>query len=371
MIKKITIIFSSIVILLIAILIYLNFYGIETSRFNSLIKNEIKSYDSKFDIKLRKVKLLLDLKNLAIKVETLEPKIIYTNREIYIKKLSTIFSIKSYFNKNFVVKNLLIFTQETSIKDLINISRSIKNSPQLFIASQVIKKGTVDAIINLSFDEKGKIKSDYKIKGSTKDLELKLPINQNVQNIMFDFHIKDRNFKFENIYFSFNKIKFYSESIFFNNQENNYFIKGNLKNNEAYLNSNILSIFFNNDLNYFEVNNTKFKSDTIFNLKLSKRFKIKDYNVESEINLDEIKCNIKSNIVNKYIESYKDTINFQNSILNIKYSKNNLKINGLSTYSISDFNDLINFQINKTKDNYDFDIKADLDKSEIKINQLN
>ena len=152
MIKKITIIFCTIIILLIIILTYLNFYGIETTRFNSLIKNEIKSHDSRLDIKLKKVKLLLDLKNYSIKVKTLNSTIIYNQKKIDIEKLSTIFSLKSYFNKNFVVKNLLISTKETSIKDLIYIGKSIKNSAQLLIFSQIIKKGTAKAIIDLRFD---------------------------------------------------------------------------------------------------------------------------------------------------------------------------------------------------------------------------
>ena len=60
MIKKISITFLFIIILFIAFLIYLSIYGIETTKFNSLIKNEIKSYNSKLDIKVKSVKLLLE-----------------------------------------------------------------------------------------------------------------------------------------------------------------------------------------------------------------------------------------------------------------------------------------------------------------------
>ena len=106
MIKKITIIFCTIIILLIIILTYLNFYGIETTRFNSLIKNEIKSHDSRLDIKLKKVKLLLDLKNYSIKVKTLNSTIIYNQKKIDIEKLSTIFSLKSYWKSVWTAANL-------------------------------------------------------------------------------------------------------------------------------------------------------------------------------------------------------------------------------------------------------------------------
>ncbi len=57
MIKKISITFFFIIILLIAFLIYLSIYGIETTKFNTIIKNEIKSYNSKLDIKVKKLKI--------------------------------------------------------------------------------------------------------------------------------------------------------------------------------------------------------------------------------------------------------------------------------------------------------------------------
>jgi len=371
MIKKITIIFCTIIILLIIILTYLNFYGIETTRFNSLIKNEIKSHDSRLDIKLKKVKLLLDLKNYSIKVKTLNSTIIYNQKKIDIEKLSTIFSLKSYFNKNFVVKNLLISTKETSIKDLIYIGKSIKNSAQLLIFSQIIKKGTAKAIIDLRFDENGKIKSDYNINGITKNIQLNLPKNQNVNNISFDFNIKDKNFKFENISFNYKKIIFFSESILLKSIESDYFIEGNLKNNETLLNSDILSIFFNNNLNHLEINNTKIKSDSTFYLQLSKKYKIKDYGIKSKLNLNEIKYKLKSKLTKKYLENYKDIINIYNSTINIQYSKNNLIINGLSKYSINDFKNALDFKIEKVKDNYNFDTNIDLNKNKININELN
>ena len=192
MIKKISITIFFIIILFVAFLIYLSIYGIETTKFNSLIKNEIKSYNSKLDIKLKSVKILLDLKKLSIKIKSLDPVIIYNDRNINLKQLSTIFSIDSYLKKNYGFKNLKISTKDNNIKDLIVIGRSIENSTQLLLISQIIKKGTLQTNIDLSFDENGQIKSDYKIKGSAKDIELKWLKNQNIKNIDFDFNIKKK-----------------------------------------------------------------------------------------------------------------------------------------------------------------------------------
>ena len=61
MIKKLYIFFLVVIILIIASILYLNFIGLETKTFNKLIKNEVKSYIEKIDIKLEKVKLILNI----------------------------------------------------------------------------------------------------------------------------------------------------------------------------------------------------------------------------------------------------------------------------------------------------------------------
>ena len=95
MIKKVTIIFSFIIVLIIGVLIYLNIYGVETTKFNTLIKSEIKSYNNKLDIKLKSVKLLLDLKKLSINIKSIDPVLIYADKNINLKELTTVFSIDS------------------------------------------------------------------------------------------------------------------------------------------------------------------------------------------------------------------------------------------------------------------------------------
>ena len=54
MIKKITLSLFTLIILLIIFILYLNFYGVETNKFNNSIKNEIKSYDNRINIELKK-----------------------------------------------------------------------------------------------------------------------------------------------------------------------------------------------------------------------------------------------------------------------------------------------------------------------------
>jgi len=187
MIKKLFFIFFTTIIIFILIILYLNFIGIETNKFNSLIKNEIKSYNNRIDIKLNKVKLLLDINNLSLKIQTKNPTIIVEDKEVSIEKISTNISISSYLKNNFGIKNLTIITQENKIKDLLYINRSINNSASFLLLSSFIKKGNIKTIINLEFDEDGNLLKNYNLSGILKDVELRFREFENIDKINLNF----------------------------------------------------------------------------------------------------------------------------------------------------------------------------------------
>ena len=64
-------------------------YGINTTQFNSLIKNEVKSYNKNLDIKVKKVKLILRIKDFSLNVKTLDSLILYKEKNIKISELAT------------------------------------------------------------------------------------------------------------------------------------------------------------------------------------------------------------------------------------------------------------------------------------------
>ena len=173
MIKKILLSLFTILFLLTIFIIYLNFFGIETNNFNNSIKKEIKSYDKRIDVELKKVRLLLDLRKLTIKIETKDPIINFNNKKINIEKISSNISIRAYLNNNYGIKNLSISTKENNIKDLIYIARSINNTSNFLILSQLIKEGNIKATLEIQFDEKGKIKSNYNLIGSIENGKIK------------------------------------------------------------------------------------------------------------------------------------------------------------------------------------------------------
>ena len=73
MTKKIIKILAVLSTLIIILSIYLVVFGLETTRFNSLINKEVKNQNNRLSIDLKKVKLHLNLKNFSLKIKTNDP----------------------------------------------------------------------------------------------------------------------------------------------------------------------------------------------------------------------------------------------------------------------------------------------------------
>ena len=83
---------------------YFAYFGVTTSKFNRIIKDQIRNQNSDLDIDLKKVKLHLDLKNIAIKIKTKNPIIILNNSDnIELNEISSNISISSYFQNQLYV----------------------------------------------------------------------------------------------------------------------------------------------------------------------------------------------------------------------------------------------------------------------------
>ena len=370
MIKKITFSLFTLIILLIIFILYLNFYGVETNKFNNSIKNEIKSYDNRINIELKKVKLLLDIRKLSIKIETKEPIISFSKKKINIEKISSNISIRSYLSNNYGVKNLSIITKENQIKNLIYIARSINNTPGLLILSQMIKEGNIKLSFDIEFDDAGKIKSNYDINGIIENGKIQLLKNGIFEKVKLKVNYKENNIKFENIDFNIDNIKFNSDYVEIKRIKSDYFIKGNFKNNKSNINTKLLNLIKIKQNKYFKIDNSKFENIGIFSFKLNKNFKLKDLVINSQLKIYDLDYTKSIKDLEKYLPDYKNKINLKKINLNYNYDKKKINIKGDAIYKLNNNEDKIIFNIINFKDIYDFDLFIELDKNKFAINEI-
>ena len=353
------------------LIFYLNIYGINTTQFNSFIKKEINSYNNKLDIELKKVKLILNLKDFSLNIKTLDPLLLYEEQSIKLKELNTNLSIKSYLGKNFVVQKLFVKSDENQVKNLIKIYKSINNLPQLYLLDKMIKKGIITANIIINFNEAGEINDDFSIYGNLTNTKIKLLNENNLKDLNFEFKIKKDNYILKNILFEFKDLGFKSDQIKVNKKKGSYKINGNLTNNKNIINKNLISLFPSEYFEQFNFEKTFFNSNNNFSFVVNKKFKINDLKINSKIYLDNLVYNNDSIKLKNYLPEYKGSISLNENNFNINFSKDNLKIEGKSIYSLDEIDNNLSFNFNKIKNDIKFKTNINLNQLNLKIDELN
>ena len=372
MIKNIFKIIITVSIIIILCIFYLSYFGINTSKFNSLIIDQIKNQNSKLDIDLKKIKLHLDLKNISIKIKTQNPTLIINkSKSIDLEEISSNISIKSYFQNKFAIKNLSIRSKNNDIKDFIEFYRVSTNTPQIILLNQIIKKGNIKLKANLNFDQSGKVNKDYKISGNVANTEFGLIKFKNIKGISFNFKITDKNYDLKNILFNLNKTTFNSDFINIQKKDKNFFVEGNLKNKNDNVDEDFLSFFFKNNLNNFDFSNSKFDSLSKFSFNLSKKFKVKNLIINSDVNINELTFNHKIEKLKNYINGYENKVKLNENKLKIKYENKKIILNGSSElYIAENEKNTIDFKILKNKDNILFETILNLSKVDLIIDEI-
>ena len=159
--------------LIILAILHLSIVGIETDKFNKQIKDRVIKSNKDLNIDLQKVKLTLDPLKLRINAKTVGATIYYLNKPLELEYIQTKVSLDSFLKNKLVSSNFEIATRSILLKDFVKFARSITFRPELLIIETIIKDGSIILDLNLNFDQNGKIKNDYEVKGVLNDGKIK------------------------------------------------------------------------------------------------------------------------------------------------------------------------------------------------------
>ena len=218
--------------------IYLSTIGIKTDRFNNQISAEVKKINDQLELDLNEIGIFLNLFKLQLTLKTLGVNLKNNDKTIKFESVSSNIDIKKMINGKFSPSEVNISTKSLEIKNLISFIRSIENNPQLFILEKFVKKGYLIADIILKFDEQGKLKENYIIKGLVKDGEIKKIKNINFSKINFLFNLERNLFNFNDIQLSLNDKNLLFPKLNIKNKQNKFLISGKNINNNIYLKEN-------------------------------------------------------------------------------------------------------------------------------------
>jgi len=325
-------IFLILVSFFIFIIVYLSTVGVETSKFNNVIINEIKKKDPNVEISLDNIKIKFDIKKIQIYLSTFEPQITYQGIKIPIKEINLYTKIISILKSKNEINQVIVSFQNFKLKDVQKLSTRIKPSNFKTYLLNNLNDGEIDKIlIDIKLDENLNI-SDYKVNGSVKKINIKILNDLSIQNVSLNF-ITDKNLTLINSLNAKYKDISISNGSLTLKRDKQIDIEGKF-NSQFNLSENEINKFFiKSKIKFLEKNKANIKGSLIhnFSLKIDENLKLIDYDYKSKGNISEsqiiLKDDFKNNFIKKSIKKF--SISRTNLVINLNKKDNNLMIDGI------------------------------------------
>ena len=310
--------------LLVFLLIYLSSIGIETSKFNNIIINEVKKKEPNIQLSLNKIKIKFDIKKIQIYLSTIEPQITYQGIKIPIIKINLYSRILAILKSKNEINQAIISLENFKTKDIQKLAVRIKPSNFKNYLLNNLNNGEVKKIfIDIKFDKNLKI-DDYKINGSVKEIDLKVIKDFAIQNVGFNF-ISDKNLTIINsISANYQGILISNGSVNLNKGkeieiEGKFNSKFNLDKDE------INKLFTKSNIKFLNKNKVNVQGSLLnkFIFKIDKNFKLVDYNYKSSGEISEGQIILKDAFKSSFVEKKINKLLISKTNLKIDFSKKN------------------------------------------------
>ncbi len=364
MIKKILSVF---LILFLSSILYISFFGINTDKFNQRIEKKFEENYPGIKIKLNDIKILLNISKISVDIKTDKPLILSGKEKIKLKKISTTYDLKSFFKREFAIKNLYLDSEKNEIKEIVKLLRSYKDSAQLLIADKLIQGGNTDISIKLNFDEKGQLLNDkYEILANINDLSIELFNKQKIVNVSANIKYLQNRIEIINFKSIFQEIPIYSDKILIKKNNKNYFVEGSLNNKKSTISSSLINMALKNN----KFTNIVLSSKNNFNFTISNKLKISDLKFNSYLNLAKAEYEIDNLSIKKYIPDLDKKIIFLDQNIKINYNNKTL-FEGSGNFQIGEKKDEINYKFENEKDRTKFDLNFKINQIPFQIDLIN
>ena len=316
--RKIIIITATITISIILVtIIFLSTKGIKTDNFNNLINQKINEINPKIKLKINYVNFKLRASDFKFEVKTLDPKITINEKKIDLELIKFDINIIDYFNKKNPVTKISVISKENNINQLTNFLNEYEYNLSRDLILKQIRGGKIKIVSDIMLDEKNLGKFKYLINGYVRNAQINLLNQIKLEDINFNFTIKENIINLKQLKLSSNQKIISSEKFNIKKVNEVFEVDGILKTNKNKINlydySKLININFDilkdQSVNISSVNNLSFK--------INKKLKISDLNIETLLSFDELYTKIK----------YQNLIYFKDGNIRLNYRENDLKIN--------------------------------------------
>ena len=368
------------VIILVSISIFLSYFGIETDKFDGLIKKRANETNKYIKLGFKNTKIHLNPTELNLVVKLQNPKILFKGDEFILSRLDLFLPLKSFFTSDFLLKRAEISFLENDIKDLTKITNIFLPKIVNKKLNKIFHKGKMEGEFIVPFELSGEVGKGYGFSGKISDASINLTKEFSLKNLTTEVNHKGAangdEFKIIIKKGSIYDLELEDSVINLNRHENVTKIKSILKTKGKLNFSQIKQISKVLDLN---VNNFKNINGTVdlktnINFDVNKKYRIKNFSYLTEGHIAHLEIETEEQeIIKKYLPEYDPKMIFKDNKIKLVNSNINqsLEING-SIKAKDYFN---NFKIseiyNYNNKSYDINGTIDLTNSKVKISRLN
>ena len=308
-----------IILFFVTIFIFLSTTGIKTEKFNEIISKKINQSNNSLDIELKKIKFKVDIKNLSLFLETVNPSIKYQNILIPAENIKVYIDFLSIFKSTPNIKKINVNLIELDIKQIKRFSSVLKPSNLKSLIKNKIKDGRITSEIEFYLDDNNQLEN-YIAKGSVVNLNFKIidDIDFKKTNFKFfadksDILIKNINSDLENIKINDGDIKimrFPEISI-----QSNFFAKIIYDNNfQKKLSKNLSNL---NIIKNIDSVDASLRNE--FKISFDKTYKIKNFSFKSDGDINKAYIKLSSPIKSSFIKNDISQIFLKNSKVKLNY----------------------------------------------------
>ena len=173
----------SLILILVLLITYLSYFGIETDRFDSLIKGKANEVNRLVRLEFQNTKIHLNLKEMNLVVKLQAPKILIKDHKINLSKLDLYLPVKSFITSDFLLKRAEIAFARNNIKDLTKVTSAFLPRIVNKQLNKIFVKGNLEGEFIIPFESDGTIGQDYGFAGKISESQINLTKEFSIKNL--------------------------------------------------------------------------------------------------------------------------------------------------------------------------------------------
>ena len=354
-------------LIVISLIIILSTIGFETDRFNSTISKKINQSNNNINLKLTTIKFKIDIKEISLFLETINPQINYRNTEIPAKNIKVYVDFVSLVKSEPNINKISLILNQLDIKQLKKLSTTFKPSNFTSFVSNKIKQGKLNAELEIYLDNNN-LFTNFIARGSVANLKTEVIRDLDLYKINFNFFadktdVLIKNFSGET---SFVAIKDGDIKLEFSPEIS---LKSNFKTKIKY---NQKSINKKNSIRNFDyvknIVSLEADLDNYFLINFDKTYKLKEYTYKSDGKIIKADLNFKKILKNNFLDEKIKEISLINSQINTVFNSKNKNVTISGKYSLNkgnflsfDLNNFIQGELLRLKMDVEYDEYLEID----------